>query len=298
MRLSQNGALRSALLDLQRVNEQLAQRQQELASGRRINTISDDPSGSAAVVRARAEIGAIDRYVRASDSVEARLTIADSVLSDVVAQISAALTTAAAASNSGQSTEQREASASALESIRDAVFSSVSSQVAGRYVFSGTAVTTAPYQKNPDDSVGAYQGNAATASIDIDRSTAVAVTFSADELLRGTDPTDLFTELDTLATAVRAGDAAGIDAGRTALQRAFDRAVAQQSQVGVSLRAVDTSRLQLAARRQASTQDAARHEDANLAETVMALTSAQAAYQASLTALARHTQLSLLDFLP
>jgi len=297
MRLGQSAAYRSALIDLERVGAQLAQRQRELASGRRINTISDDPFGSAAVVRARAEIGAIDRYARASDSVDARLSIADSVLTDVVSQISAALTTVAGASNSGQSVEQREAAATALESIRDGIFSSISSQVAGRYIFSGTAVTTAPYQKNPDGSVGVYQGNAASAAIDIDRSTAVTVTFSADEVLRGSDPADLFTELDTLAAAIRAGDAAAMDTGRTALQRAFDRAVTAQSRVGVSLRAVDAGRLQLAAHRQASTQEASRREDANLAETITELTSAEAAYQASLNALSRYSQLSLLDYL-
>lgn len=297
MRLSANAAIRSALLDLERTNSILADRQRELASGRRIHTASDDPGGAAAAVRSRAEVGTLDQYARASDSVEARLSVVDSVLSDLVSHITAAKTSAAGASNSGQTAVQREAAATNLESIRDALFSSFSTRVAGTYVFSGLASTAPPYVKNPDGTVAAYQGHASTTSVDIDRAVSVQITFSADAILRGTDATNLFTELDNLATAIRAGDMAGIDAGRDALDRAFERATAAQAQVGISLRSVDTGRVQIDARRRASTQEVSRHEDANLAKTLTDLAAADTALQAALGALGRTSQLSLLDYL-
>lgn len=297
MRLSANAAIRSSLLDLERTNTVLAERQRDLASGRRIHSASDDPAGAAAAVRGRAEIGNLDRYARASDTVDSRLSIVDAVLSDLVSHITAAQTTAVGANNSGQSADQREAAATNLESIRDALYSSFSTRIAGSYVFSGTSSSTSPYQKNPDGTVGAYQGNASTVSVDIDRAVSVQVTFSADAILRGADATDLFTELDTLAAAIRAGDSTGIDTGLAALDRGFDRAVAQQTQVGISLRAVDSGRIQLGARRRANVAEVSRREDANIVETVSELAAADAAYQASLAALSRSAQLSLLDFL-
>jgi len=297
VRLSANAAIRSALLDLERTNTILAERQRDLASGRRIHTASDDPGGAAAAVRGRAEIGNLDRYARASDSLESRLSVVDSVLSDLVSHITAAKTSAAGASNSGLSAVQREAAATTLESIRDALFSSFSTRVAGTYVFSGIASTQPPYVKNPDGTVAAYQGNAGTASIDIDRAVSVQATFSADAILRGSDAANLFSELDNLAAAIRAGDVTGIDAGRDALDRAFERAVATQAQVGISLRSIDTGRVQIDARRRASTQEVSRHEDANLAKTVTDLAAADTAYQAAIGALGRTSQLSLLDYL-
>ncbi len=297
MRLSANAAVRSALLDLERTNSILAERQRDLASGRRIHTASDDPAGAAAAVRGRAEIGNLDRYARASDTVESRLSVVDAVLSDLVSHITAAQTTGAAASNSGQSATQREAAATNLEGIRDALFSNFSTRIAGSFVFSGATSAAAPYQKNPDGTVGAYQGDASTVSIDIDRAVSVQVTFSADAILRGTDTDNLFTELDNLAAAIRAGTSTGIDAGLTALGRAFDRAVAQQAQVGISLRSVDSGRVQLGARRLANTQEVSRREDANIVETVSELAAADAAYKAALGALSRSSQLSLLDYL-
>ena len=189
------------------------------------------------------------------------------------------------------------AAATTLESIRDALFSSFSTRVAGTYVFSGIASTQPPYVKNPDGTVAAYQGNAGTASIDIDRAVSVQATFSADAILRGSDAANLFSELDNLAAAIRAGDVTGIDAGRDALDRAFERAVATQAQVGISLRSIDTGRVQIDARRRASTQEVSRHEDANLAKTVTDLAAADTAYQAAIGALGRTSQLSLLDYL-
>ncbi len=94
---------------------------------------------------------------------------------------------------------------------------------------------------------------------------------NGDELLRGTDPTDLFVALELLAAEVRAGDMAGIDAGHQALERACDRATEIQSALRDSLRLIGELRLDLSARRVDSIERLARHEDADLAQSMTAL---------------------------
>ena len=217
-------------------------------TSRRLNALSDDPSSTVGAIISRAEVGRIDSYVRATDSVEARLSIVDSVFNEVITQLTAGLTTVIGARGSEVQPEAREAYAIQLEGIRDTILADVKTQFNGTYLFSGAASTTAPYTKT-GGVVSAYQGSATDVEIDIDRSTAVQVSQNGDELLRGGDANDLFVELDLLITAIRTGDSVGMETGTAALNRAFDRATALQSQVGIDLHTTLEQRLRLGARR-------------------------------------------------
>lgn len=296
MRVTLSSAIREAQVRLQRTEENLATRSRELSSGRRLNRLSDDPSASATAIVQRGEMTRIDSYERAADSVDSRLTVVDSLLSDIIVQLTAAQTTAVASRGSVVTDVQREALATQLEGIRDTILSDVSTQVHGAYIFSGAASTTEPYTKS-GGTVSAYQGDTTEVHVDVGRSTAIKVSMNGDELLRGSDANDLFVELDALITAVRAGDTAGIDTGLQALDRAFARATTVQSRLGNNLRLVSDQRLQLGVRRVETVGRLSQHEDANLAEAITGLRQAEAAYQAALRAISAQFPLSLLDFL-
>ena len=115
MRVTLNAAVRDAQAQLQRAEEQMASRTRELASGRRLNSLSDDPSSSVGAIISRAQVGRIDSYARATDSVEARLSIVDSVFSDVITQLTGALTATIAARGTEVQPGAREAYAISLE---------------------------------------------------------------------------------------------------------------------------------------------------------------------------------------
>ena len=296
MRVPLNSAIRDAQAQLQRAEEQIANRTRELASGRRLNALSDDPSASVGAIINRAEVGRIDSYVRATDSAEARLSIVVSVFNDVITQLTAGLTATIGARGTAVQPEAREAYAIQLEGIRDTILADVNTQFNGTYLFSGAAATTEPYTKT-GGVVSAYQGSTVDVEIDIDQSNAVQVSRNGDELLRGSDVNDLFVELDLLITAVRAGDAAGMDAGTDALNRAFDRATALQSQVGIDLRTTLEQRARLGARRAEGVKQVSRHEDADLVESISGLQRAETTYQAAIRAIAVRLPLSLMDFI-
>lgn len=296
MRVPLNSAIRDAQAQLSRAEQQIADRTRELSTGRRLNALSDDPSSSVGAIISRANVGRIDSYVRATDSVEARLSIVDSVLSDTITQLTAGLTAVIAARGSEVPPEAREAYAIDLEGIRDTVLAAVNTQFNGTYLFSGAASTTQPYTKT-SGVVSGYQGSTTNVEIDIDHSTAVQVSRDADVLLRGGDANDLFVELEQLIAAVRAGDSAGMDAGTDALNRAFDRATALQSQVGIDLRTTIEQRSWLGTRRVEGVKQVSRHEDADLVESISALQAAESTYQAALRAIAVRLPLSLMDFI-
>lgn len=296
MRTTFSTPYRDALADLQRSAEALDRRQREVSSGRRLNAPSDDPSAMVGAIAERSELGVLDQYVRAADSVGSRLTVVDTVLSDIVQKITSARAAGAAGRSSILSATQREATAGELEAIRDALFADLNTTFRGTYVFSGALAAAAPYTR-VGAVISAYQGSATTTSVDINRQTAVQVTFNGDALTRGGDATNLFQALDSLITAVRSADNAGIGTGLLDLERAFDRAVQMQSRMGSSLNAIDDERGRLDALRRAGAARLSMHEDANMADAISGMSQAETAYRAALGAVGQASRLSLLDFL-
>ena len=163
------------------------------------------------------------------------------------------------------------------------------------YLFSGGQSLTPPYTAGPP--ISAYQGDANVQSVDVARNRAVQVTFDGDAILQGSAPADVFQTLEALATAVQTGNMAGIDQGLADVGQAFDRVT--NAADADRHRAGPAARGSRPARHAARAADARRSsvEDANLAESISAMTQADAAHRAALGALANAGRLSLMDYL-
>lgn len=296
MRVTFATTFRNGIAAINRAAEALVARQREVSSGRRVHAASDDPTAAPAILAERAELRALDRYVRATDSVESRLSVVDSTLTHVIETLTAAQTTVAAASNSGLTPQQRQAFALELRSLRDTVRADLNTQYQGQYIFSGARTATAPYAE-VGGVVQAYAGDTTEVAVDIDRGRAAVVTFDGDSLVRGGDADGLFEVFDALAQAAASGDLAGLSQGMAALERAFDRFTAAQSRVGAGLSGLEDHRQRLDDVARASDARRASLEDANLVEAIVGMQQADAAHQAAVGAVSQTTRLSLFDFL-
>lgn len=296
MRVTFDMAFRNGLADIHRASETFLRAQREVSSGKRLHVPSDDPSAASQVIGEYAEQRTLDSYAKASDSVESRLMVADTVLSDVILRLQDGQVKAAAAANSFLTPSQRDALALELESVRDALLTAVNQQFRGTYVFSGEHLTTAPYQKDAAGAVGTYQGNAGSQMIDVDRSRSIAVTFDGSAVMG-----DVFDSLDQLVAAVRAGNTAGpgftVADGLAKLGEAFARATTMQNRVGAALNDVDEQQLRLGEVRRASVARRSSLEDANMADAISKMQQAKAAHEAALAAVGAASRPSLLDYL-
>lgn len=297
MRTTFNSSFLQSAADLSRTSVELARRQREVSSGRRLNTASDDPSVASGSVREHSEMAALDRYDQTADTANSRLSVADSVLSNMLDQLTNAKTTILAAQGSPVTDEQRDAYARELAAIRDSLFSDFTTTFNGTYLFSGQAATVAPYQKAANGTISAYSGTTSAIAVDIDRHTSVAVSFNADAIARGSDASDIFTSLTQAIAAVLAGDGAGMAAAGTAMERAFERTTAAQSQNGAGLREIEIQKGRLADQRNASKTRTSNFEDANMAESITKMSQADTAYKAALGAIATTGRITLMDYL-
>jgi len=297
MRVTFQAAHRETLDGINQASERMLDFQRQVATGKRIERPSDDPSAIAASAAERTNLANIDRYTEAGNSAQSRLTVADTVLSDLISQITAAQSNVLAASGSQVTPAQREALALELEALRASMLRDLNTQFRGQYVFGGAAGTSAPYSVNGAGVVSAYQGSATEVFVDVNEGHDVGIAFNGEMLTRGTDPNDLFVVMANAITAARAGDQPALNTAMADLDRARTRASTLQSRVGASLRTIDDDRARLSDAARASQTQIAALENVNMAEAISGMTEAETAYRAALGAAAKLQGLSLMDYL-
>lgn len=297
MRITFGSMYREANLAIQHATEDMLTRQREVASGRRVSKPSDDPSASSFVVVETGAVAETERYESSGDSAEARLTVMDALLDDVLRKLTSAQTSIMSARGVSGTPATRNAAALDLAGLRDSVLEDLNTPFQGTFVFGGAAGTTVPYTKTAPGVVGPYAGSTRDVAAEIDRGRFVTIAADGSAIAQGSDAQDVFAVFADAITAVLAGDEPGMSAALDGLARAFDRATTAQSRVGADLRSIAEQRLRLSGARLASETEIANLRDADMAESITGMQRAEQAYQAALGAAARGTQRSLFDYL-
>jgi flagellar hook-associated protein 3 FlgL len=297
MRVTYQTFHRQAVTAIETASQRLVDLQRQVSTGRRIDRASQDPAAAAAAIVERGRAAATDVYTSIGTTAQSRLMVADTVLSDLGQQLTAAQVAVAGARGSTVTPNQREAHARELEALRDAVLRDMNTTVDGVYLFGGAAGTSAPYTKNPADVVSGYQGSAQEVAVDVDAGIEVTVGFDGHALTQGGDANDLFVEFDNAIAAVRGGDAAGLNAASTALERALARVGLTQSRVGTSLQRIDDARVRLGEEARGTTARLTAIEGADMAAAISGLAQADTVYRAALGATAQINRPSLMDYL-
>jgi flagellar hook-associated protein 3 FlgL len=146
-------------LDATSANEQ--QLTEELASGSKVNQLSDDPVAAGQNVLLSAQIGSDDTFSQAASSTQSMLQVGDSALSTVVSQLTSAVSLATEGNNGTLNASDLESISNQLVGVRDEVLSLANTTYLGQYIFSGSQGGTAPYALNTTTTpaVATYQGD-------------------------------------------------------------------------------------------------------------------------------------------
>lgn len=296
MRITFNSQYRDAQSNLQVAGEQLVSAQRQVSSGKRVEKPSDDPSAASRSVGERAEVATVKQYQRAADNVSSRLSVIDTVMSDMINRISGAQVSGTAARGSEKTAAEREAAALELEGIRAALVDDFNTTLNGTFVFAGAKSTTRPYTMAADGTVAAYAGSTDVVDVKIDRERSATVGYNGQEIA-GAGGSDVFGVINDLIAAIRAGDDDAIGVSNSALSSAFDRVTAAQTRVGVNMSVVDSQKLRLEEMRQGAKTRLGKLEDANMAEAITGMSQADTAYKAALGAIGATSRVSLLDYL-
>ena len=283
--------LHTAQQNLQTSMSGLAKLQAQAGTQKLISRPSDDPTGTAESMRIRSDQRAISQYGTNINDGLAWLTTADAALTSAtdVMQRVRDLTVQGASSGSLSQTA-REAIATELDSLKDALLAAANTQYAGRSVFAGNSNAGVAFQ--PDLSYTGVTGS--TVERRVGASTTVRV--DADGAVAfGAGATSTFALIDTIAADLRAG--APVSTHLTAVDSSMSAILGEQSRVGTRYAGLERSKELNMEQSGSLESQRASVEDIDLSKVILELKTQETAYQAALAVTARALQPSLMSFL-
>jgi flagellar hook-associated protein 3 FlgL len=291
-RVTQTMMSQQALTGLQSGLRRVSDVQEQLTTGRIINRPSDDPIGAAAAMKLRASLAAQQQYARNASDGLGWLEQIDGVLSSVTDQVRRGRELALQGANSGALGDQaRQALAVEVEQVRAGLVGAANATYQGRPVFAGIAHVDQAY-----DATGAWQGQAGDVVRQVADGVTVRVDLTGPEAF-GLDGDSVFDHLADLATALRAGDGAGISRAIDLLGTDGDRINSAHADVGTRSGRIDKAKVAAEDAHLTLTSSLSEIENTDLPKATVDLQLQQVAYQAALAATARVIQPSLQDFL-
>jgi flagellar hook-associated protein 3 FlgL len=208
------------LSDLQIIQQQQNQADLQVASGRSINSPSDNPAGAADLVINSAQSSQVDQFQQNITNLETSLQIGDSTMSSVVEAFTQAISLGVQGGNSNYSSADLEAIAQQVSGIRNQILGLANTSSEGVYLFSGTEPGTQPYGLDPTSADGvSYSGNNAANSVEVSNGQMVQINIPGSQVFSNSAG-DVFGALNQLISALQSGT--GIDAANSAMDQAFN----------------------------------------------------------------------------
>lgn len=144
-RVSDQLRANSALSAVNKTQQQLLEVQNEIATGQRVNSPSDDPGAAATIQQLQKTLEQRQAYSGNLRQANSQLSEVDSTLGDLTDLLQQAQNIASQNVGSDASADQRKAAAAVVKSISDQVYSIANKQFNGVYLFGGDNATTAPF---------------------------------------------------------------------------------------------------------------------------------------------------------
>jgi flagellar hook-associated protein 3 FlgL len=276
----------------QRQNQAL----QQLASGQKLNSISDDPAAAASLVNTRMESAADTQYLQNISSLTGSLNVADSALTSVVTALTRAQTLGVEGANGTLNAQNRQAIAQEVQGIQQQILGLANTSYNGQYLFSGTVTTTQPYVSDASSSSGVtYKGTDSTNSVEISAGQAMPINLPGSQLFSNATA-NVFQSLQDLYTALNTNGDVGSTI--TGVENALNYITTQQTFYGNSVDRLNSTQTFLSQQQLQLSETESNTLDVDMATAVTNLSHTEVTQQALLSAGAKIGKLSLFDYLP
>lgn len=292
MRITQRIILDRSISSVQQGLSEMARLERQIATGQRLERLSDDPVAGRAVLEVDAQKRHLDQVGRNIEGAGARLALEDATLQSLTGILSRARELGIAQASDTGSADTRTTAALEVAELRQAVIQAASQTITGEYVFGG-AYTDRP----PLDASGALDPAAparGARSFEVGRGQVAQGAHDAGEIFVDSD---VLGSLEALEVALLANDTDGVDAATERLRDAIGGVQELVAEVGARQARLDTAedaRIVLEAVLEERRSTLA---DASIEEAVTRLAAAQSAFQGSLLTTSRILETTLTQYL-
>ncbi|HVU47615.1 MAG TPA: hypothetical protein VHD85_15900 [Terracidiphilus sp.] len=185
-------------LDQVQGNQQLLTN--ELSSGVRVNSISQDPLAAGENVLLLNQIQQDDSFTQTSSLVTGQLQVADSALGSVVTQLTQAISLATSANNGTLNSSDVQSVSNQIAGILAEVQSLANTSYQGQYIFGGGETSAAPFSTSNATSpaVTTYSGDSDVNYLQMPNGQKIQLNVPGDQIFLGSGSNNVFAALNNL----------------------------------------------------------------------------------------------------
>ena len=303
MRISTNSIYQSGINKISQLQSDQVKLQQQIPTGRRIATPSDDPVGSANALSISHAQTINDKFTDIRKTAELKLNTLESNLTTVTDMLVSVQSSLVAAGNGAYSDKERGFIASELRGKLEALIGLANTKDAsGNYLYAGFKSDTKPF--NPTGSGATYVGDANSQLLQVDTQRQMAVNLTGDSVFQG-GGNDIFNTLSNLATlletplvpANQAAFSSGLAAGISSMQTGLDNVLNVRASIGSKLDELDSLNNAGADRKLQYSAALSDLQDLDYAQALSDLSKNQTIMEAAQKSFVATTSLSLFDFI-
>jgi len=300
MRVTEQTIANTAIRNVQQGRDKLNQLNNQVSSGLLVSRPGDDPIATEQIMNANSLLAAAEQYQANIATGNMWLKITDSALTGMSDFLQKIKDIAYTLNNGTTDVNARTTAVGALTTFRDQLKQLGNTQYDGQYIFGGFKNDQPPFDLN--DPAHTFNGTDDAINLEIDKGVQMAVNYSGGKLLRGGTPpgssgTDILGTIDNVIAALNTNNVAALQTELPNLNAAFDQVQNTRSDLaGRMLRLQSTTNIHKTV--QNNLKDVvAGLQNIDYAKTIIELNTQKTAFDATLQATAKISQLSLLDYL-
>nr|WP_309098561.1 flagellar hook-associated protein FlgL [Fredinandcohnia onubensis] len=291
MRVTQSMLTNNMLRNLSSSYEKLGKYQDQLNTGKKITKPSDDPVIAIKGMRYRTDLTEVEQYKRNLSEAYTWMESADDAMDKMTQALQRVRELTVQASTGTNGPDEKKSIAIEIEQLKEHIATIANTKVGNRYIFNGTNTTEAPV----DLSANAIPTASNDVLLEVSKGVHMNVNVKSTDLLKGSNPNDIFTELDNLITDLNADGDVGKYLG--SLEGHLTNVVGTRADLGARYNRVELINERLGSQEVIANKIISENEDADMEKVIINLTTSEALHRAALSAGSRIIQPTLLDFL-
>ncbi|MBI4819610.1 MAG: flagellar hook-associated protein FlgL [Deltaproteobacteria bacterium] len=196
------------------------------STGTRVLRASDDPVAVSRLTLQDAALEKLSSMQRSADAARVELIGADQALGEADTLLSRVRAIAVLGSSAGMSASDQATLAAEVDQLRQALFGTANAEQAGTYLFGGHQTDLPPFES------ASYAGDSGVRRAEVAPGKFIRTGIAGDLVF--STPVDLFSELEGLATDLRAGDADAVASRLATLDAGHEQVIQARAGLGVS----------------------------------------------------------------
>lgn len=315
MRVTPGMTADNALYNLQQGRSKLDKINEQIASGVIVNRPSDDPIATRQILDLENKVKEGDQYLSNITKGNLWLNVTDTTLTsmgDIIDLAKKAVNDVSGTTSNNptesESINARKTAAEQLRQLKSQLVDLGNTELQGQYIFAGFYNDTKPFNTTGTLNVPNTNG---VINTEVDAKSYVQINYSGDKLLHGVGVAggkDVFTALDNLINEIdpainqtggvpNAMNVTTIQNEAKNLEQAGTQVADARSEIAGRMTRMDSAKNILTRNRSTITGLISDGQNVDYAKAGVELSQQQTAFQAALSATAKITQLSLLDYL-